>query len=88
MLEPSAFPVRLEFLLYVRGQGLAVLGQVRNERWVVLLHQPAEPGVLGTVALVDESASGFPAMYVHRLRVLARPCANGRWLSAGALPRR
>lgn len=50
MLEPSAFQVRLELLLHVRGQVLALLGQVRNELRVVLLRQPVEPVVLGPVA--------------------------------------
>jgi hypothetical protein len=71
MLESSALQVGLELLLDVRGQRHALLGQVLDERRVVLLHQPVEPGVLGSVALVDESTGGFPAVGVHRLRVLA-----------------
>ncbi|MBK6279769.1 MAG: hypothetical protein IPF57_17390 [Gammaproteobacteria bacterium] len=59
MLESSALQVGLELLLDVRGQRHALLGQVLDERRVVLLHQPVEPGVLGSVALVDESTGGF-----------------------------
>jgi hypothetical protein len=79
MFEPTALQVRIELLLDVRGQGLALLGEVRDERGVVLLHQPVEPGVLGAVARVGESTGGFPAVGMHRLRVLAQACGGSVW---------
>jgi hypothetical protein len=72
VLEPPALQVCLELFLHIRGQCLALLGQVRNERGVVLLHQPVEPRFLRTVALVGERRSGFRAVWMHRLRVLAQ----------------
>ncbi len=80
MFEPTALQVRIERLLHVGGQGLALLGEVRDERGVVLLHQPVEPGVLGAVARVGESTGGFPAVCVHRLRVLAQAGGDSVYL--------
>lgn len=47
-----------ELLLDVGGQRLALLGQVRNECGVMVLHQPVEDRLLGTVARVGESTGG------------------------------
>lgn len=77
--EPAALQVGLELLLDVRRQGLAPLGQVRDECRVVLLHQPVETGFLGAVARVGESTGGFPAMGMHRLRVPAHARGDSVW---------
>ena len=36
VLEATAFEIRLEFLMYVVGQNLALGCQLRHKRWVVL----------------------------------------------------
>jgi len=41
-------------------------------RRVVLLHQAVELRLFGAVARVGGSTGGFPAVGVHRLRVLAQ----------------
>lgn len=91
VLEPAALKVRPELLLDVCWQGLAPLGQVRDKRRVVLLHQPVETRLRGAVARVEESTGGFPAVGLHRLRVLAQagddavwaPCRAGRAGTSG-----
>ena len=79
VLEPPALQVGFELLLDVRGQRLSLFGKMLDESGVVLLHQPVEPRVLGPVALVAESTSGFPAVGMHRLRVLAQAGGGSVW---------
>ena len=60
-------------MLDIRGQGLALFAEVRDERRVVLLHQAVELRLFGAVARVGGSTGSFPAVGMHRLRVLALP---------------
>ena len=63
-----------------RGQRLALLGQIRDKRRVVLLHQAVELRLFGAVARVGGSTGSFPAVGMHRLRVLALPEEASVWI--------
>ena len=79
MFEAPALQVGLELLLDVRGQLLALFGQVCDECRVVLFHQAVELRLFGAVARVGETTGGFPAVGMHRLRVLAQACGGSVW---------
>jgi len=66
VFEAPALQVGIELLLDVGGQGIALFGQVRDERRVVLLHRAVELRLFGAVARVGEATGGFPAVGVHR----------------------
>ncbi len=67
-------------MLDIRGQGLALFAEVRDERRVVLLHQAVDLRLFGAVARVGESTGDFPAVGMHRLRVLALSEEDSVWI--------
>jgi hypothetical protein len=73
VLEATAFEIRLEFLMYVVGQNLALGCQLRHKRWVVLLNQLVKESFLGAVALVNgrDHAGIHASGQLHHDRILA-----------------
>ncbi len=75
MVQPTTFEVILELALHIAGQFTALLRQMSRERRVILVDDPIEQGLLGSVALVTGSTP-VPGGHPGRRRVGhdPRPC--------------